>query len=159
MTAPASQHKESYYQAKILRWLRDTYPAAFIWKAAAGPYSQGGIPDICAIIDGHFYGFEVKRPEGGRLSRLQELTIEKINTAGGTAAVVSYPADCERIIAIQKAAKVAATAIFADSNLARNYERLESTVTSLQVLTGMDLDQLLKKFLAGYELRPPEKGG
>ena len=159
MTAPATAHKESYYQTNILRWLRDTYPAAFIWKAAAGPYSQGGIPDICAIIDGHFYGFEVKRPEGGRLSRLQELTIEKINTAGGTAAVVSYPADCERIIAIQKAAKVAATAIFADSNLARNYERLESTVTSLQVLTGMDLDQLLKKFLAGYELRPPEKGG
>ena len=159
MTAPATAHKESYYQTKILRWLRDTYPAAFIWKAAAGPYSQGGIPDICAIIDGHFYGFEVKRPEGGRLSRLQELTIEKINTAGGTAAVVSYPADCERIIAIQKAAKVAATAIFADSNLARNYERLESTVTSLQVLTGMDLDQLLKKFLAAYELRPPEKGG
>lgn len=159
MIAPATAHKESYYQTKILRWLKSTYPAAFIWKAAAGPYIQGGIPDICAIIDGHFYGFEVKRPEGGRLSRLQELTIEKINTAGGTAAVVSYPADCERIIAIQKAAKVAATAIFADSNLARNYERLESTVTSLQVLTGMDLDQLLKKFLAGYELRPPEKGG
>lgn len=91
-------HKESYYQAKILRWLRDTYPAAFIWKAAAGPYSQGGIPDICAIINGHFYGFEVKRPEGGRLSKLQELTIQKINAAGGTAAVVSYPADCQRII-------------------------------------------------------------
>lgn len=98
MTAPASQHKESYYQAKILRWLRDTYPAAFIWKAAAGPYSQGGIPDICAIIDGHFYGFEVKRPKGGRLSKLQELTIQKINAAGGTAAVVSYPADVQRII-------------------------------------------------------------
>ena len=98
MTAPASPHKESYYQAKILQWLKRTYPAAFIWKAAAGPYSQGGIPDVCAIINGHFYGFEVKRPEGGRLSKLQELTIQKINAAGGTAAVVSYPADCQRII-------------------------------------------------------------
>jgi len=156
MTAPASPHKESYYQAKILRWLKSTYPAAFVWKVAAGPYSQGGIPDVCAIIDGHFYGFEVKRPEGGRLSKLQELTIEKINAAGGTAAVVSYPADCQRIITIQKAARVAATAIFADSNLAKSYERLESTATSLQALTGMDLDQLLKKFLAGYELRPPD---
>ena len=96
--APAPAHKESYYQTKILRWLKSTYPTAFIWKAAAGPYSQGGIPDICAIIDGHFYGFEVKRPEGGRLSKLQELTIQKINAAGGTAAVVSYPADCQRII-------------------------------------------------------------
>ena len=98
MTAPAPAHKESYYQTKILRWLKSTYPTAFIWKAAAGPYSQGGIPDICAIIDGHFYGFEVKRPEGGRLSKLQELTIQKINAAGGTAAVVSYPADVQRII-------------------------------------------------------------
>lgn len=98
MTVPASHHKESYYQTKILRWLKRTYPAAFIWKAAAGPYSQGGIPDICAIINGHFYGFEVKRPESGRLSKLQELAIKKINAAGGTAAVVSYPADCQRII-------------------------------------------------------------
>ena len=93
MTAPATAHKESYYQTKILRWLRDTYPAAFIWKAAAGPYSQGGIPDICAIIDGHFYGFEVKRPEGGRLSKLQELTIQKINAAGGTAAACEAAAE------------------------------------------------------------------
>lgn len=98
MSGPASQHKESYYQAKILQWLKRTYPAAFVWKAAAGPYSQGGIPDICAIIDGHFYGFEVKRPQGGRLSKLQEMTIQKINAAGGTAAVVSYPADAQRII-------------------------------------------------------------
>lgn len=98
MTAPASQHKESYYQAKILRWLRDTYPAAFIWKAAAGPYSQGGIPDICMVLNGHAFFFEVKRPGLGRLSKLQEQTIKKINEAGGTAAVVSYPADAQRII-------------------------------------------------------------
>jgi len=98
MTAPASPHKESYYQSRILRWLKSTYPTAFVWKAAAGPYSRGGIPDICAIIDGHFYGFEIKRPEGGRPSKLQELTIKKINAAGGTAAVVSLPADVEHII-------------------------------------------------------------
>ncbi len=74
------------------------YPAAFIWKVAAGPCSQGGIPDICAIIDGKFYGFEVKRPKVGRLSPLQEQAIKKINAAGGIAAVVSYPADVEKII-------------------------------------------------------------
>lgn len=91
-------HKESYYQARIIRWLRDTYPAAFIWKAAAGPYSQCGIPDICAIIDGHFFGFEVKRPELGRLSKMQEQTIKRINAAGGTAAVVSYPAQAQEVI-------------------------------------------------------------
>ena len=91
MASKQDGHKESWYQAKIMHWIKDTYPDAFIWKAAAGPYSQGGIPDVCAIIGGHFYGFEVKRPEGGRLSKLQELTIKRINAAGGTALVVSYP--------------------------------------------------------------------
>lgn len=90
--------KESYYQSKIIAWIKQTYPAAFVWKAAAGPYSQGGIPDICAIIDGKFYGFEVKRPENGRLSRLQEQAIKRINAAGGIAAVVSFPADVQEII-------------------------------------------------------------
>ena len=155
-------HKESYYQAKILRWLRDTYPAAFIWKAAAGPYSQGGIPDICAIINGHFYGFEVKRPEGGRLSKLQELTIQKINAAGGTAAVVSYPTDCQKIIDTQKAVEVAAraaeSAINSDRIIARAYGRLETAATRLRAVSGMGLDEVTEKFLAGYELRPPIKG-
>jgi len=91
-------HKESFYQSKIIKWLKQTYPSAFVWKAAAGPYSRGGIPDICAIIDGRFYGFEVKRPKLGRLSKLQEQTIKAINAAGGTAAVASFPADVERII-------------------------------------------------------------
>lgn len=90
--------KESYYQAKILHWLKSTYPAAFVWKVAAGPYSQGGVPDICMVLGGHAFFFEVKRPGVGRISKLQELTIEKINAAGGTAAVVSYPADCQRMI-------------------------------------------------------------
>ena len=64
-------HKESFYQAKIIRWLKGQYPDAFVWKAQAGPYCRQGIPDICAIINGHFFGFEVKRPEVGRLSKIQ----------------------------------------------------------------------------------------
>ncbi len=91
-------HKESWYQARIIRWLKDNYPDAFVWKAQAGPYCRQGIPDICAIIDGHFFGFEVKRPEVGRLSKIQEQTIKEINAAGGTAAVVSYPAQAMEVI-------------------------------------------------------------
>lgn len=96
----ADDHKESWYQAKIIRWLKDAYPRAFIWKAAAGPYSRGGIPDICMILDGQFYGFEVKRPEVGRLSRLQEETISEIKKAGGKVAVVSFPEQVQRFIEI-----------------------------------------------------------
>ena len=91
-------HKESFYQAKIIRWLKGQYPDAFVWKAQAGPYCRQGIPDICAIINGHFFGFEVKRPEVGRLSKIQEQTIKEINAAGGIAAVVSYPEQVEKII-------------------------------------------------------------
>ena len=89
---------DSFYQAKIIRWLKEQYPGAFVWKAAAGPYSRGGIPDVCMVLNGHFFGFEVKRPEVGRLSKIQEQTIKEINAAGGIAAVVSYPEQVEKII-------------------------------------------------------------
>lgn len=98
MVTNPTTHKESFYQARIIRWLKEAYPRAFVWKAAAGPYSRGGIPDICMVLDGHFFGFEVKRPEVGRLSKIQEQTIKEINAAGGTAAVVSYPEQVETII-------------------------------------------------------------
>ena len=91
-------HKESWYQARIIKWLKEAYPAAFVWKAAAGPYSRGGIPAICMVLDGQFYGFEVKRPEVGRLSKIQEQTIKEIFAAGGIVGVVSYPEDVQRII-------------------------------------------------------------
>lgn len=98
MMEARQQHKESYYQARIIKWLRQEYPDAFVWKAQAGPYCRQGIPDICAIINGRFFGFEVKRPDVGRLSKIQEQTIKEINAAGGIAAVVSYPEQVERII-------------------------------------------------------------
>ena len=98
MSGKESNHKESWYQAKIIRWLKETYPQAFVWKAAAGPYSRCGIPDVCMVLDGQFYGFEVKRPEVGLLSKIQEHTIKAINAAGGIVGVVSYPEDVERIL-------------------------------------------------------------
>lgn len=33
MSGKESNHKESWYQAKIIRWLKETYPQAFVWKA------------------------------------------------------------------------------------------------------------------------------
>lgn len=90
--------EESYYQTKIMEWLREEYPTAFVWKAAAGPYSQGGIPDVCAVIDGKYYGFEVKRPYLGVTSQLQKQTIKKIIAAGGVATVVTFVEDVEAVI-------------------------------------------------------------
>lgn len=89
--------KESYYQDKIIKHIRKSVPSSFVWKAAAGSYSRGGIPDICAVINGKYYGFEVKRPFIGVLSKIQERTIEQIHKAGGKAYVVSYPSDVTKI--------------------------------------------------------------
>lgn len=90
--------KESYFQSAILRWLKENYPAAFVWKVQTGPYARQGVPDVCAVIEGQFYGFEVKRPYVGRLSKIQQTTMEAIEKAGGRAGVVAWPDDARKLI-------------------------------------------------------------
>ena len=90
--------KESYYQSAIINYLKERYPDAFVWKATAGPYSRGGVPDVIAVIDGKFFGFEVKRPYIGKPSKLQLDAIKKIKAAGGYAGIVCFPEDAEQII-------------------------------------------------------------
>ena len=61
-------------------------------------YGTAGIPDIIACIDGRFFAFEVKQP-GGRLTRLQETTIAKIEAAGGVALMVTSVAEVKALLA------------------------------------------------------------
>lgn len=88
---------EQAYQSEVIVYLK-TIPGAFVWKATAGPYSRQGIPDVCAIIDGHFFGFEIKRPYIGKATKVQEGTIRRINEVGGTAAVISFAEQAKEII-------------------------------------------------------------
>jgi hypothetical protein len=88
---------ERAYQSEVIVYLK-TIPGAFVWKATAGPHSQRGIPDVCAIIDGHFFGFEIKRPYIGKATKLQEETIRRINEVGGTAAVICFREQAKAII-------------------------------------------------------------
>ena len=90
--------KESYYQDKIIKHIKKLIPSALVWKEAAGPYSRQGIPDVSAVIHGRYYGFEVKRPFIGVLSKIQERTIEQIRAAGGKAYVVTYTTEITRIL-------------------------------------------------------------
>lgn len=90
--------REQHYQTKIMHYLKKEYPEGFIWKATAGAYSVSGIPDICMILHGNFYGFEVKRPLVGVASAIQQETIRKINAAGGHAGIVVFPKDAQKII-------------------------------------------------------------
>lgn len=56
-----------------------------------------GIPDIIACIGGKFYGFEVKT-ERGKPTALQEVTMRKIQAAGGIAVVVRSVADIKAVL-------------------------------------------------------------
>ena len=67
----------------ILRHLK-TVPNCFCWKEHGGMYGTAGIPDIICCIDGRFVAFEVKTPSG-KLTKLQEITIQRINDANGKA--------------------------------------------------------------------------
>jgi hypothetical protein len=72
----------------ILRYLRNI-PGCFCWKQHGGQYGTSGLPDIICCLDGRFVAFEVKRPSGGRLTKLQARALEKIQAAGGIAAMVT----------------------------------------------------------------------
>jgi hypothetical protein len=80
----------------IMRYLK-AIPNCFAWKTHGGMYGTAGIPDIIACISGRFFAFEVKQPSG-KLTKLQEVALAKIRTAGGVAAKVTSLADVEAII-------------------------------------------------------------
>lgn len=90
--------KESYFQTKIIKALKKAYPDSVVEKYSAGAYSTGGIPDILFIHKGRYYGFEVKRPFIGVVSKLQEQAIQRIRKAGGVAEVVCFPEEVLEII-------------------------------------------------------------
>jgi hypothetical protein len=77
----------------ILKYLK-SLPACFCWKQHGGAYGSSGLPDIICCVSGRFVAFEVKRPAGdghaaGKLTKLQEIAIARIRTAGGIAAKVT----------------------------------------------------------------------
>ena len=88
--------RENDIVAAILRLLWKT-PDCFAWKEHGGMYGTAGIPDIIACIHGRFVAFEVKTPTG-KLTKLQEITIEKIRNAKGQAFKVTSAAEVANIL-------------------------------------------------------------
>lgn len=83
--------------AAIMRHLK-TLPECFAWKEHGGMYGTSGIPDIIACIGGRFVAFEVKVP-GGKLTKLQEITLQRINDAKGEAFKVTSVQEVKAILA------------------------------------------------------------
>lgn len=83
--------------AAIMRYLK-TVPECFCFKEHGGMYGTAGLPDIICCIGGRFAAFEVKQPSG-RLTKLQEITIQRIKDAKGKAYKVSSVEEVKSILA------------------------------------------------------------
>jgi hypothetical protein len=80
----------------ILKYLK-TVPECFFWKEHGGMYGTAGIPDIVCCVRGRFVAFEVKT-ESGRLTKIQETMIRRINEAKGKACKVTSVDDVKQIL-------------------------------------------------------------
>ena len=88
--------KEKTITNKILRYLKEQ-PCCFAFKEHGGAYGTAGIPDIICCYKGKFVAFEVKTPRG-KLSKLQEIIIQKIKNANGIAYKVTSLEDVKEIL-------------------------------------------------------------
>jgi hypothetical protein len=80
----------------ILKYLK-TVPDCFFWKEHGGMYGTAGIPDIICCINGQFVAFEVKQPSG-KLTKLQEIMMQRIKRAKGKAFKVTSVKDVISIL-------------------------------------------------------------
>lgn len=88
--------KEKTITNQILKYLK-SLPGCFAFKEHGGLYGTSGIPDIIVCYKGKFLAFEVKT-EKGKLSKLQEITIEKIQKANGMAFKVTSFEEVKEIL-------------------------------------------------------------
>lgn len=79
--------QEKIFETKVKDFLRAE--GAWFVKFFANAYTQKGVPDVLACINGHFVGIEVKA-QNGTPSELQRHHIKKIREAGGFAFIL-YP--------------------------------------------------------------------
>ena len=60
--------------------------------------ARAGVPDLCVIYRGRFFGLEVKAPKTGRLSECQADAADAIVQAGGYYSVVTSVEEAERCL-------------------------------------------------------------
>ena len=81
--------------SQIMRYLK-TLPCCFAWKTHGGMYGTAGLPDIICCYRGRFVGLEVKTPSG-KLTKLQETTLQRIQAAKGCAFKVTSVEEVKEI--------------------------------------------------------------
>lgn len=93
--------QEKQYETKIKRLLTEN--GAWFVKYFGCGFTQAGVPDILACLNGRFIAIEVKA-EKGKPSALQIHHIKKIRESGGIA-LIAYPQDYPELAKLIQAVK------------------------------------------------------
>lgn len=93
--------REKPFENKIKRLL-DSLGAYHVKYFGCG-FTQAGVPDVLASLNGRFVAIEVKA-DNGKPSPLQIHNIQKIRESGGIA-LVAYPKDFDALRALLNAIK------------------------------------------------------
>jgi Holliday junction resolvase len=88
-------------EGKVKRRVVEVLKKHEVWYffPANNGFGKSGIPDIIAIVDGHFVGIEVKSATG-KPTELQKICGRQIEEAGGTWLVVSNDVTLEVLDAV-----------------------------------------------------------
>ena len=88
-------------EGKVKRRVVEVLKKHEVWYffPANNGFGKSGIPDIIAIVDGHFVGIEVKSATG-KPTELQKICGKQIEEAGGTWLVVSNDVTLEVLDAV-----------------------------------------------------------
>jgi hypothetical protein len=94
MSGPTS---ETGLVAQIWKRIHAEHPSAWVFKVHGSPYQVAGLPDLLVCVDGLLVGLEVKFIHPGesrqhaldRVTVRQQVQINRIHVAGGTAGVVT----------------------------------------------------------------------
>jgi len=88
-------------EGKVKRKVVEVLKKHDVWYffPANNGFGKSGIPDIIAIVDGHFVGVEVKSATG-KPTELQKICGKQIEKAGGTWMVVSDDVTLEALNAV-----------------------------------------------------------
>lgn len=79
---------ESRLSRKIMDAIR-LEPGTFCFKVHGSEHVMAGLPDIIGVVDGWFFGMEVKVPgKRNNTSKVQDYVHAKISRAGGQVAVI-----------------------------------------------------------------------
>lgn len=89
--------RESKVQSDIIKYLRSQ--GFYVYKNAAGIYTEPGRPDLTACVYGQFVGLEIKRPgKLNNISEAQKIVGRQIENAGGFWRAVDNLDDVKELI-------------------------------------------------------------